>query len=395
VTGTTSNRKKDQFDVVVVGAGPAGSTAARHCALGGLRTLLLEKEILPRYKPCAGGVTLAASRELDFVIPDSLIERQCRGVRVRFRDIEREVHLSVPVAFMVTRSSFDAYLAAKAEEAGATLRDHTPCTRVSVERDSAHVETGGETIRTKLVIGADGFFSCVRKSMHFRFEPEEIRFCVLADVPLPPEEIDRRFGDLVLIHYEYVSRGYAWMFPKRTHLSTGIGGAFDRPRELPDRLRDFLSRYGVPSRVPIRGCFIPVSRWKRNIFQDRLLLTGDAAGLVDSFSGEGIRFAITSGKQAAQTAIRAHEMGDFSPGLLQEYQDRLIRDVGRELQRSNRATDLLFNHMNLLLGTALRNEEALERYLMTMRGDSSFGDFVALLKRRMPRYLLRRLLHLR
>jgi geranylgeranyl reductase family protein len=394
VTATTSKGERGRFDVVVIGAGPAGSTAARRCALGGLKTLLLEKKTIPRYKPCAGGVTLAAFRELDFTLPASLIERECRGVKVHFRNIEREAHLTDPFVMMVTRSSFDAYLTGKAEEAGATLRDHTPCTRISVDGEGAVVETGREAIRTALVIGADGFFSCVRKSMGFRFEPEEVRFCVLADVPLPTEEIDRRFGELVLIHYDYVSGGYAWIFPKHTHLSTGIGGAFEKYRDLPDRLRDFLSRHGIPSKVTIRGCFLPVSRWKRDIFQDRLLLTGDAAGLVDSFSGEGIRFAIASGKHAAQTAIRAHESGVFSAGLLREYQDRLMRDIGWELQRSNRATDLLFSHMNLLLGTAVRNEEALERYLMVVRGDSPFGDFVTWLKRKMPRYLLKRFLHL-
>ena len=380
------------FDVVVVGAGPAGSTAARHCALGGLKTLLLEKEPIPRSKPCAGGVTIAAARELDFELPESLIERRCTGMRVYLRKIECEVRMPSPVALMVTRSRFDAYLAQKAEEAGAELQDRTPCLGVSVEDGGVSVLTDRETCRASIVIGSDGFFSGVRKSLQLRFDRDETRFCVLSDIPLSPGEIDRRFGDLVVIHYGYVSMGYAWIFPKGDYLSTGIGGALSKSRDLPDRLRSFLELHDLNSGVPIRGCFLPVSRWRHDIVHDRILLAGDAAGLVDSFSGEGIRFAIASGKHAARTALEAHAQGDFSVKIMQQYQELCQRGIGRELQCSNRATDILFRHANLILGTAVRNEEALKRYLMTVRGDSSFSEFVGWLKKRMPRYLLRRFL---
>lgn len=395
MTGKTSNGRKGRFDVIVVGAGPAGSTAARHCALAGLKTLVLEKQTMPRYKPCAGGFSLAAARELDFELPEGLIERKCRGLRVHYRTIEREVRLPETTALMVIRSSFDAHLARKAEEAGAALRDHTPCTGVSVEREGVSVETDGEVFTTDVVIGADGFFSRVRRSLHLRFEPDEIRTCALAEVPLTPDEIDRRFGDLVLIHYGYLSKGYAWIFPKKNHLSVGIGGACNRSGEVPEALRSFLSCHGLPTDVPIRGCFIPVSQWRTDLFFDRVLLTGDAAGLVDSFSGEGIKYAITSGRLAAQTVIQAHGRGDFSTGLLQEYQSRLMATDGRELKRSNHVTDRLFSYENLLLGAVVWNVEALERYLMIVRGDSSFSEYMSWLKRRLPRYLLKRVLHFR
>jgi geranylgeranyl reductase family protein len=384
-----------RYDVIVVGAGPCGSTAARLCAREGLSTLQLERSSIPRVKPCAGGVTLGAARELDFEIPEKLIERRCTGMRVRLEKVVNEIQVSEPVALMVTRSSFDEHLADRARETGAELLEGTACRSVEPGEHGIRVLTEAGTFMASLVIGADGYFSTVLKSLNYRFEQDEIRFCVLADVPMSEQEIDQRFGNSVFIHYGYVSHGYAWIFPKKAYLSTGIGGAFQFAKELPDQLRRFLSSHGIRNERRIRGCFIPVSRWRWPIYADRVLLAGDAAGLVDAFSGEGIRYAIASGKLAAETAVAAHGRGDFSSPFLRRYQLRCRERIGTDLQASVRVTDLLFRYPNLLLGTAVRNEEALLTYTDSIRGEISFSDFVAWLKARMPRYFIKRILHLR
>ena len=389
------NPREEKVDVIVVGAGPAGATAARRCAGYGLKTILLEKERLPRVKPCAGGVTVAAARELGFDIPRKTIERQCTGLRILFRGVENEVRIPEPISLMVNRSDFDQHLATMAVRAGALLSEAEECNAIEPESDRVVVRTGQRVLSAPVVIGADGFFSRVRKLFRPKFDQDEIRYCVLSHIPMSPQEIVSRFKNLITIHYGFISAGYAWIFPKGSHLTVGAGGALSQSRDLPNRFREFLALNHLNPNANIRGCFIPVSRWRHNMYTDRILLVGDAAGLVDSFSGEGIRFAIASGKLAAETVITAHRKGDFTMQTLSEYQKRCWDDFGRDLERSNHTTDLICKHPNLVFGTVVRNDEALKQYIRCVTGEISFTDFIGWIRGRMPRYLIRRyLLHI-
>ena len=389
------NTREKKVDVIVVGAGPAGTTAARHCARYGLKTILLEKTRLPRAKPCAGGVTVAAARELDFDIPKNIIERQCTGLRILFRGVGNEVRIPEPISLMVNRSDFDQHLATMAVRAGTLLLEAEGCTGIELENDRVVVRTGQRVLSAPVIIGADGFSSRVRKLFQPKFDQDEIRYCVLSHIPMSPHEIAGRFKDLITIQYGFVSEGYAWIFPKGSHLTVGGGGALSQSGDLPNRFREFLAFNHLNPNANLRGCFIPVSRWRHDIYTDRILLVGDAAGLVDSFSGEGIRFAIASGKLAAEIVITAHRKGDFTVQTLNKYQERCWDYMGRDLERSNHATDLIFKHPNLLFGTIVRNDEALKQYIRSVTGEISFSDFAGWIRGRMPRYLIRRyLLHI-
>ena len=383
---------EEKYDVIVVGAGPAGTTAARYCAQGGLKTLLLEKERFPRFKPCAGGVTLSASQELGIDIPQNIVERTCTGMRILVGRVEKEIRLPKPVSLMVNRSTFDQHLATMAVAAGATFSEGEGCKGIQIAAKNIIVETDKRVLSTPIVIGADGYFSKTRKKVRPGFDKDEIRYCVIAEIPMSSNEIARRFKDLVTIYYGFAAMGYAWIFPKRSHLSVGVGGSPSQSRDMPERLREFLSLNQLDPITSIKGCFIPVTRWRHDIYSDRILLTGDAAGLVDAFSGEGIRFAIISGRLAAETAITAHCKADFSVRTLRSYHDHVWDYLSRDLKSSNKATDLLFRYPNLILGTVVRNDEALEQYLLTVAGDIRFSDFMQWLKGRLPCYLMRRFL---
>jgi geranylgeranyl reductase family protein len=379
------------YDVIVVGAGPAGTTAARHCAKSNLKTLLLEKERIPRYKPCAGGVSLAAAGELDFPIPDSLIERRCCGMSVIFGTLGNRVDCGSTIAYMVTRSSFDAYLVEKAAETGAEVQDRNACQSISVDGLGVTIRAESGVYRANVLVGADGFHSRVLKSLRPGFDRDEIRFCVIAELPITGARIYKMLGDRVEINFSFIDKGYAWLFPKAEYISAGVGGLPEKSKTIIQYFRSYLGMHGFRGNQKIRGCFLPVSRFRHDVYTDRMLLVGDAAGFVDAFSGEGIRFAIASGRLAAQAVRYCHERNTFSAAALKVYQDSCRDLMADDLLQSIRLTDLLFRYPRLLLGTAVVNDSLLRRYLMTITGEISFCEYADWVKMRLPLFLFNRI----
>ena len=372
------------YDVIVAGAGPAGSTAARLCAEHGLRTLLLEKERIPREKPCAGGLSIAASRELGLSLPGNLIERRCRGMRLVVGETQTTVEVEHDVAFMVRRSSFDAFLAGEAARAGAELHEGEGCTVAA--RDEGYVSVGTQkgSYRAKTLIGADGYFSAVAKVVRPPFSTDEIRFCLITEIPLPEAEIEQRLGDLVEIDYGAVELGYAWLFPKRDHIAAGVGGSSSRARSMKETFIRFLHARDLPVPRRIRGCYIPISRFRSPVRAGRVLLAGDAAGFVDSFSGEGIRYAAASGRLAAEAVIRFEGAERGGHSALGSYEKACMRSFIGDLRSSNAVTDLTFRHPGIFLAPVVADRRMLLRYLETMTGDRGFREYARRLALRFP-----------
>jgi geranylgeranyl reductase family protein len=382
--------KERIFDVAVVGAGPAGSTAARYCAIGGLSTLLLEKERFPREKPCAGGVAVAAAKELGFSLPERLIERRCRGMKVRFRRTENTITSDRDIIYMVRRSVFDEFLAAKAVEAGAELHEAEACTDIEAEPACMHVSTDKGRYRARILIGADGYFSVAAKVVRPPFSSAEVWVCVIAEIPLAAGEIDKRMGNLVEIEYGVINRGYAWIFPKADHISVGVGGLPRDAKILKQTLGRFLRARDLPVPKRVRGCFIPVSRLTSPLGAGHILLAGDAAGLVDSFSGEGIRYAVTSGRFSAEAAIRFISGDGRVRELLGSYESACRRSFFADLRASRRITYFSFRYPRLFLEPTVSDRKALSRYLDTVTGERSLKERLRWLIFRLPLLLAKK-----
>jgi geranylgeranyl reductase family protein len=382
----------ERFDVVVVGAGPAGASAARAAALAGLSTLLLEKQSLPRDKRCGGGVSAAALRELDFPLPDRVVERRCYGMWGIQRDILTEVRVDRCIATMVSRATFDAFLVEKAAEAGARVAAAEACRGLRRLADGVVVATGKAEYRASVVIGADGFTSMVARSVRPKWRPRETRFCLVADVPLGRDTIDRTMRNLAELRYGFIRLGYAWAFPKREHVSFGIGGALGSARHLRRDFARYLRLHGVDGDVPARGCFIPVTEFRHDVVADRLMLCGDAAGFVDCFSGEGIRYAIASGTLAGRTAARAISAGDCSKRALLAYQRAFFSKHRRDLRWSSFITRLSSRFPRLVFGPLLADRDTILRYFRVMSGDEHFATFARWVMIRLPWLLARHFL---
>ncbi|HET9495867.1 MAG TPA: geranylgeranyl reductase family protein [Chloroflexia bacterium] len=297
-----------RYDAVVVGAGPSGATAAYWLARAGARTLLLEKARLPRYKTCGGGVTHKAARMLPFSI-EPVVERTLRTAEFSWRTARPcAVTWRDPLVYMVQRSRFDHLLVEQAACAGAEVRDGVSVTGVEVTGEGATVRAGSERIEASYVVGADGATGRTARSLGLMAERSALA-ALESEVEVAPGAMERWAGRMGLDLGE-VPAGYGWVFPKGEHLSVGVGG-LPVVEDYGKRLHEYHRKF-TANRVPggairrvIRshGYLLPIRRPGTPVHRGRGLLVGDAAGLVEAFTGEGIYWAIRSGRIAARAIV--------------------------------------------------------------------------------------------
>jgi len=295
------------YDVIVVGVGPSGTTAARHLARAGLKTLLLEKHKMPRYKPCGGGVTAKVKNVLDIDFSPTVEDTIARASVAYGSRVQFPVQFKHPVGWSVMRDKFDALLAEHAAKAGVEVRDGSPVGSVTLGEDQVRVRVNGEDYRAQVVVGADGANGLVARAAGL-YGNRRLAGALEAEMELPDASVAQWRG---VWHLDFgaVPWGYAWIFPKAEHLSVGVGAFTHRGVKV--NLRELLNRFiGMhPSlqnakHVALHGHTLPLGGWQRRVTARRVVLVGDSANLVDPFSGEGIYAAIKSGKLAAEHIAR-------------------------------------------------------------------------------------------
>ena len=306
--------RMERYDVLVVGAGPAGSATAIHLARGGARVLLVDKARFPRDKPCGGGLTGRALRAAPCAV-DPVVEHVVDRFELRLRYGSRfERHGGDPAILMTQRRRLDAFLAEQAAAAGTEVRDGTRVEGLKIGEDGVEARVGGSSVRASFLVGADGANGIVAKTAGLG---EGIVRGVALEGNVSWQSLDpARYRGRAVVELGVVPGGYAWVFPKGDHANLGVGGW---ESEGP-RLRDHLARLARAHRVPlealtdVKGHRLPMRAIGSRAATARVLLVGDAAGLVDPLSGDGMYEAFVSGKLAAEAIL-----GD----TLETYEQRL------------------------------------------------------------------------
>lgn len=311
-----------RYDAIIVGGGPGGATAAYFLARAGKRVLVLEKEILPRYKPCGGGLSLEFLKKTFPFSFKSVIDKEISAVSYEYNGGKVVTIPCRPgVMGMVMRDRFDALIL---NESGAEIRQGSKVTRLSQKEDSLEIGLeSGDTLFADYVIGADGANSMVRKLSGLD-SPRDLIGAIEVEIPWTAE-LKHRYGDTPVFIFDRPREGYSWIFPKGDFLSVGIGNLGKTPN-LRDHLNRIMYDHGISlDGAILHGHSIPVFNPKSVLQTGRILLVGDAAGLADPFSGEGIRPAIKSGKIAAEVILQQNPA---------QYTARISEELGRRNRRS-------------------------------------------------------------
>ena len=320
---------KQSQDVIVVGAGPAGATLAYELAKRRIGVLLLEKEKLPRYKCCAGLVTSKAAKLLNFDVSE-VVEDVIYEVSFTFNLGSPYLgQHSQPLMYTVMRDVFDYFLVQRAQQMGAIFMDGQKVTQVQVSADWIEISTADNIFRSRLVVGADGAYSVVARELGMGSCMEYIAG-IESEIVVPEEELVK-WKSRVQIDLGCIPGGYAWVFPKRNHLSVGAGCFASKARYLNHHHQKFLNSLSIGSYTIARSGshLLPTCTKGRLVWQDKALLLGDAAGLTDPLTGEGIYNAIQSAQLAAPVIENSLVGGKVE---LQDYQQIVEKKIMSELR---------------------------------------------------------------
>ena len=357
------------YDCIIVGAGPAGSSTAYHLANQGRSVLVLEKEALPRYKPCSGALSPSVAQHFDFDFAPA-INHKVRQVRYTWKlgdPVNAKLETKEPV-WIVDRAVFDQFLVEQATTKGAQVKDATPVTGVEFKGDNWEVATSQGSFEGRYVVAADGAGGPMAKGLGL--VDQEVRTAAVLEVETPQPVADDFAANF---EFGLVKNGCLWNFPKRQGYAIGAGTF--RGKNVQNFEKE-LSKYAESFGVSLSQGQLythPLKLWDGNrpLHGPRALVVGEAAAIVDPLTAEGIRPGMISGVKAAE-AIHAALNGD--EGALANYTQSIHGSWGEDMQWAQRIAGIFYRVPGIGYKVGIKKPTATKRLGQLLTGDVRYAD---------------------
>ncbi|WP_088890720.1 geranylgeranyl reductase family protein [Leptolyngbya ohadii] len=357
------------YDCIIVGAGPAGGSAAYHLAKRGRSVLVLEKESLPRYKPCGGGVSPQIAEWFDFDFSPA-ISLKVDTIRYTWKmgdEINAKLEDLEPI-WMVRRDKFDHFLIEQAQKQGAELRDNTEVKGIEFKSDRWQVNTAQGPVEGRYVIAADGAKGQMAKWLGFKERKRRLAGALEA-------EAQANVANPETAHFEFgmVKNGYIWNFPKADGYSIGVGTfRGGEPQDFKSILTEYATLFGIDLQT-CKQFGHPLCLWdgEQKLHTQNALLAGEAACVVDPFTAEGIRPSILTGVKAAE-AIDQAIGGDMN--ALARYSEIVNQEWGEDMVWAQRLGGVFYRIPSFGYKVGVKRPTATERMGQILCGKLRYSD---------------------
>jgi geranylgeranyl reductase family protein len=338
------------FDIIIIGAGPGGSVAAKVASENGYSTCILEKEMLGekgRYKACGGATAWELIEEIDY--PEEKIGRVIESLELHH--VDGETYSKKGKGAVVWRSNFDKFLTDMAVDSGALLKEKELMINIEKVDDFYKISTNKDKYTAKYIIAADGVTSPTLKLLNWPFfKSEDLILTITKEMKTNKSNIDKVLGhDTVHLFFgieSLIRVGYAWLFPKTERITVGWGNQINLVKNSREEFKKFLALPLVKLALnnstmeTYKPHLIPVGL-RSKLYENNVFAIGDAGGIVDPISGKGIPYAMMSGQFAIE-AIKTCEERDKLDKLGSVYERNLDKKFLRVLKVKRILRDKIF-----------------------------------------------------
>ena len=380
---------KKNFDVIISGAGPSGSLLGYLLSKKNINTLILEKEVFPRYKVCAGGIQWKALQLLPYDIKE-ITEKKIYGIYFsrKLKDIFYKKY-SEPLIYTFERTKLDDFMAKKAIDCGCSINFAEKVSNFEISKNEVKVFTKKNIYFSKILVAADGAGSIVYKKLNKDTSLQKIIGYEI-EMPLTPESSYPLYDESVVLDFGGIKKGYFWIFPKKHILSIGGGGPVGDALNIKKYLKWFLQNYPGSFNKNFSGVgqdylsnqkpnahFIPVRSKKTFLCDYRVLSVGDAAGLGDGFTGEGIHNAFLSSLIASQSINNAFLDLNFN---FSDYYEKIGKDIYTNIKYSQFISKIFFSSPHFYYKLIKSNDALFNSCAKILRGEKKYSDVINKLK---------------
>jgi geranylgeranyl reductase family protein len=366
---------KKNYDVIISGAGPAGSLLGFLLSSNKINTLIIEKKEFPRQKTCAGGVQHRVLGLIPFDI-GSLIERKINSIRFSHNQKDCfEKENPKPFMYTVQRAELDDFMAKKARGSGCGIVFGEHIKELSVSEELVELKTASGSYSAKIVVGADGANGFIHNLLAggggytktIGYESE-----IGLDKLQKESVLQDALKGKIFVDFGNVKKGYLWVFPKKSSFSVGSGGPFKSSIKIKEYLKGYLFDNGFRNQF-INAHFIPVGNKKVQISSRRVICIGDAACLVDGFTGEGLYNALKSSHIAHDFILKTFKRNGHD---YQGYSDIINHEIISDIKASLIFSKIFFSSFFFYYKLLKSNDVFFSTCCKILRGENTYKSIL-------------------